>query len=98
KKTMKTIGLLVGGAVIGCIAAFFMFNQAQYRGCSFDVKLSWPPSLQFDCAGAPHQVPVNFGSRPSRMPLGSALKIIADMTQSRGQARVLVDQTALNLP
>jgi hypothetical protein len=94
----EKIALILVGAVAGLVLAFFLFSQAQYRGCAFNLKIAYPPEIGFDCAGAPHQVAVDFGSRPSRMSLGEALKIIAERTQSRGSARVLIDQSVLSLP
>jgi hypothetical protein len=78
----KKIGWITVGAIAGAVATFLVMTLAGYRGCSVDFGIS-PPSLQFDCKSAPHQVPINFGSRPSKMPLRDALKIIADLTQSR---------------
>lgn len=83
--------------MVGGFVTFLLMTLAQYRGCAVELKLSVPPSLQLDCAGAPHQVTINFGTRPPEIPLGNALKIIADRTQSRGAARVWVDQSVLNL-
>jgi hypothetical protein len=92
----KTLALITGGAIAGAVLTFLLMSLAGYRGCSIDFGLS-PVSLQFDCKSTPHQVSINFGSRPPQMPLGDALKIIANLTQSRTSARVYVGPESLSL-
>ena len=57
---------------------------------SLDLKLAMPPGLELNCAGAPHQLPLNFGGQPPRMTLARALTIVAERTQAAGSARVYV--------
>lgn len=94
----KTLGFVSVGVVIGGILTFLLITWAQYSGCSVDFTMSLPPKWQLSCAGAPHQVAVNFGNRPSRQRLGDALAIIAQLTQSRGPARLFVTDAVLNSP
>ena len=93
----QKIGLAVAGAVVGAVVTFLLLTWAQYRGCSIDCKISPLPSLQLDCAGAPHQVAVNLGNRPPRLSLKHALRRVAELTQRRGPARVFIDDSVLQL-
>lgn len=95
---MKTAIALITAAVVGGVITFILMTWAFNKGCSIEVKMELPPSVKLDCAGAPHQVPLNFGSSPSKMPLKDALSAIADRTQGRGPARIWVDPDILKLP
>ena len=81
------------GIVVGIISTIFI----QYNGGRVKIVFEWLPSIEFDWTGAPHQVPINFGSSPSRRSLGEALRIVAERTQGRGPARVYIDENVFEI-
>lgn len=85
------------GFGLGLIVGIIVMAICQNYGGKVKVEMKWPPSIEYDACGAPHQVPINFGRPPSTRPLGEALRIVAERTQGRGPARIFVDENIFNM-
>ena len=83
----------VSGLILGIILTIICQN---YAG-RVKIEIKWPPSIEYDASGAPHQVPINFGRPPSTRPLGDALRIVAQRTQGRATARIIVDPNIFDM-
>lgn len=83
----------VSGLIIGIIVMVIIQNRAG----KLKIEIKFPPSIEYDACGAPHQVPINFGRPPSMRSLGEALKIVEERTQGRGAARIFVDKKILDM-
>jgi hypothetical protein len=77
------------GFVIGVLITYFTIQN----GCSVSIELS--KKLGIDCKKQLADVPIDFGGQPATWSLGEALKIIAERTQGRGEARIQVDGRVL---
>lgn len=87
KKT-KFVGLFVIGLISGVL--MMVWVPRQQVKLRFDFK-DFPPNVEIDPCGPPHQISISFGTSPSDWSFGKALKMIEDRTAGGGTARILVD-------
>lgn len=91
---MKNISLkcFTFGLIIGLTIGVILMVMIQRNAGKIRIDVKFPPVIEYDACGSPHQVPINFGHAPSIRSLGEALKIIEERTQGRGVARIYVDK------
>lgn len=91
KKQLALAGVIFAvGLFVGLLIADKLFHP----GCKLSFKFS-PPSIDSDCASAPFETTINYGSNPSERPLESALKILAERTQDKESARIYINPDVL---
>lgn len=88
------IGLMVLMLVVGIVIGIYLAGKLFHPGCKLSFKFA-PPAIDIDCASAPFETTINFGSDSSERSLGDALSIIADLTKNKGRARVFVNPEVL---
>ena len=86
-------GFFIG--LVGIIIGIVISIVFMYKGAKVEIGFEYP-WFKADFVGAPHQIPINFGKKPSKWTLGQALQIVSDRTLGSASARVYLDPNVIS--
>jgi hypothetical protein len=81
--------------LLGIVIGLLFSDHLYRRGCKLKVSFA-PPGIDTDCSGTNYEVTLTFGQSPPTLTFRDALHQIADITGSKGSARVTIDPAVLS--
>jgi len=94
KKAFVHLSVWAGLLIVGILVGMRLSGRIYQPGCKLTIHFA-PPSLAINCP-SPFETNINFGSSASERTLAKALRIVQEMTQNKGQARIYVDKAVLD--